>query len=98
MQRNTVNHRAQFMPAYDSRNRRVRGLCVRNDRFYAQLWIDLGNGKKSARRLPLLDENNEPIRSLGPARDALISVLESRRKNSLPTRGRKPTFTEFADQ
>jgi integrase len=98
MQRSTVNHRAQFMPAYDSRNRRVRGLCVRNNRFYAQLWIDTGNGKKSARRLALLDENNEPIRSLAPARDALISLLESRRKNSLPTRGHKPTFAAFADQ
>jgi integrase len=98
MQRSTVSHRAQFMPAYDSRNRRVRGLCVRNNRFYAQLWIDTGNGKKSARRLALLDANNEPIRSLASARDALISVLESRRKNSLPTRGRKPTFAAFADQ
>ena len=86
------------MPAFDSRNRRVRGLCVRNDRFYAQLWIDTGNGRKSARRLPLLDVNNKPIRSLAEAKDALVSLLESRRKNSLPARGRKPRFDAFSGQ
>ena len=98
MQRNTINHRAQFMPAFDSRNRRVRGLCIRNDRFYAQLWIDLGNGRKSARRLPLLDEDKGPIRSLAQAKDALVSLLESRKRNTLPARGRKPRFDVFAAQ
>jgi len=44
-QRNLANHRSQFIAARDSRNRRVPGLYVRNDRSYAQLWVDLGNGK-----------------------------------------------------
>jgi hypothetical protein len=42
----------------------VRGLCIRNGSYYGQLWIDLGNGKKSARRFPLKDEQEQPIRSL----------------------------------
>src|SRR5438874_1199650 len=98
MQRNAPSHAPQFMPALDSRNRRVPGLCLRNGRYYAQLWIDLGNGKKSARRLPLIDENNEPIRSLAGAKDALVSLRENRRRNTLPQRGRRPSFAAFAAQ
>jgi integrase len=98
MQRNTLNHRPQFMPALDSRNRRVAGLCTRNGRYYAQLWLDLGNGRKSARRLPLIDENNQPIRSLAQAKDALNSLREKRKRNTLPQRGRRPTFADFATQ
>jgi integrase len=98
MERNTSNHGPQFIPAVDSRNRRVPGLCLRNGRYYAQLWIDLGNGRKSARRLPLVDENKEPIRSLASAKDALISQREQRKQNTLPQRGSRPTFTAFAAQ
>jgi len=98
MQGNTSNHRPQFIPALDSRNRRVPGLCTRNGRYYAQLWIDLGNGKKSARRLPLTDEGKEPIRSLAGAKDALVSLRENRKRNMLPQRGRRPTFATFAAQ
>jgi integrase len=98
MQRNTLNHREQFMPAVDSRNRRVPALCTRNGRYYAQLWVDLGNGRKSARRLPLIDDNKEPIRSLAEAKNALISLREHRKQNTLPQRGRRPTFAAFATQ
>jgi hypothetical protein len=45
------------MPVRDSRNRLVRGLYQRNGRYYAQLWVDRGYGKKSARRFPLLDKH-----------------------------------------
>jgi len=41
------------MPVRDSRNRRGRGLYQRNGRYYAQLWVDRGYGKKSARRFPV---------------------------------------------
>jgi integrase len=98
MQRNSLDHPPQFIAARDSRNRRVAGLCTRNGRYYAHLWIDLGNGRKSARRLPLLDENKEPIRSLAEAKDALISLREKRKQNALPQRGRRPTFATFAAQ
>jgi integrase len=73
-------------------------LCTRNGRYYAHLWIDLGNGRKSARRLPLLSEDKEPIRSLAEAKDALISLREKRKQNALPQRGRRPSFAAFAAQ
>jgi hypothetical protein len=52
------NHFAKFMPVRDSRNRRVRGLYQRNGRYYAQLWVDCGYGKKSPRRFPLFTPDN----------------------------------------
>jgi hypothetical protein len=51
-----TDHRPKFIPARDSRNRRIPGLIVRNNRYYAQLWVDVGNGKKVARRFPLKDD------------------------------------------
>ena len=95
-QRNPVNHRSQFIAVRDSRNRRVPGLYVRNNRYYAQLWVDLGNEKKSARRFPLRDEKGEPVRSLLAAKDAVRSLLESRKRNALPKTGTRPMFATFA--
>ena len=95
-QRKLANHRSQFIAARDSRNRRVPGLYVRNDRYYAQLWVDLGNGRKSARRFPLRDEEGQPVRSLLAAKDAVLSLRESRKKNALPKTGLKPAFSNFA--
>ena len=65
------SHRVQFIPARDSRNRRIPGLYQRNGRYYAQLWIDKGDGTKTARKMPLLDDADKPITTLVAARDAL---------------------------
>ncbi len=97
-QRKLANHRLQFIAARDSRNRRVPGLYVRNNRYYAQLWVDLGNGRKSARRFPLRDADGQPVRSLLAAKDAVLSLRESRKKNELPKTGTRPTFANFAQE
>ena len=89
------NHRAQFIPARDSRNRRIPGLYIRGRRYYAQLWVDLGNGKKAARRFPLQDGDNQPVRTLSAAREALEIKRHERRQNHLPTPGRKPLFADY---
>src|SRR5260370_41516323 len=89
------NHSAQFIPARDSRNRRIPGLYVRGGRYYAQLWVDLGNGKKAARRFPLRDGENQPVRTLATAREALEIKRHERRENQLPSVGRKPLFADY---
>jgi integrase len=94
---NERNHGAQFMPARDSRNRRVPGLYVRNGRYYCQLWVDLGNGKKGPRRLPLLDGDNQPVHSLAAAREALEIKRHERRENKLASTGRKPLFADYCE-
>src|SRR5438445_1212130 len=89
------NHRAQFIAARDSRNRRVPGLYVRGGRFYAQLWVDLGNGKKAPRRFPLRDGDNRPVCTVSAAREALEIKRHERRENHLPIPGRKPLFADY---
>ena len=93
----TNNHRAQFTPARDSRNRRVRGLYIRNGRFYCQLWVDRGDGRKTARRFPLFNSENLPARTLNEAKEALEIKRNDRREEKLPTPGRKPNFLDYSE-
>jgi integrase len=87
--------RFQFIAARDSRNRRIPGLYLRNHRYYARLWVDLGNGRKAARRFPLKNGENQPVRTLRAAREALDIKRNERRENELPTPGRKPLFADY---
>lgn len=91
------NHFAKFIPVRDSRNRRVRGLYQRNGRYYAQLWVDRGYGKKSARRFPLFTSDNLPVRTLQEAKEALEVKRHERREDALPTIGHKPIFGDYCD-
>lgn len=92
----TRKHRGQFIAARDSRNCRVPGLYIRNGRFYAVLWSDRGDGQKTARRFPLFDERDAPIRTLSSAKSALITLRENNQQNTLPQAGRKPRFDVFS--
>jgi len=91
------NHFAKFMPVRDSRNHRIRGLYQRNGRYYAQLWVDRGHGKKSARRFPLFTPDNLPARTLQEAKEALEVKRHERREDALPLFGRKPIFGDYCD-
>lgn len=79
----------------DSRNRRVPGLYQRNSRYYCQLWVDLGNGRKAARRFPLLNDEGAPVTGLNEAKEALEVKRHERREKALPTLGRKPLFRDY---
>jgi integrase len=92
---NLVDHRAQFIPARDSRNRRISGLYLRNNRYYAQLWVEARNGKKAPRRFALKNGDNEPVRTLNEAKEALEIKRHQRREDKLPTIGRKPSFADY---
>jgi integrase len=87
--------RAQFIPVQDSRNRRIPGLYVRGKRYYAQLWVDVGKGKKTARRFALKDSDYRPVHSLQAAKTALVVKRHERRENELPPPGRKPLFADY---
>ena len=91
------NHFAQFIPVRDSRNRRVRGLYQRNGRYYAQLWVDRGYGKKAPRRFPLFTSDNLPTRTLQEAKEALEVKRHERREDALPILGHKPIFGDYCD-
>jgi len=93
-----MKHGAQFMAVRDSRKRRIPGLFTRNGRFYALLWADRGDGRKTARRFPLMDEHDQPVANLTEAKDALEKLRGDRRENKLPQGGRKPGFDSYADE
>jgi integrase len=90
-----MSHRTQFIAARDSRNRRIPSLYIRGSRYYAQLWIDTGNGKKTSRRFPLRDADNQAVRNISAAREALEIKRHERRENQLPTIGRKPLLRDY---
>jgi integrase len=90
-------HAGQFMQVRDSRKRRVSGIYTRNGRYYGLLWADRGDGKKTSRRFPLL-KDNDPVRSLVEAKEALEILKNNRRHNALPQAGRKPAFEVFATE
>jgi integrase len=92
---NLASHRAKFIPARDSRNRRIPGVYIRGNRFYAQLWTDAGNGKKAPRRFALKNGDDKPVRTLNEAKEALVIKRNDRREGRLPTIGRKPSFTDY---
>jgi hypothetical protein len=96
-QRKATNHVAQFIPARDSRNRRVPGRYIRNHRFYCQLWVDRGDGRKSVRRFPLFTSKNLPARTLQEAKEALEIKRNDRREDKLPIAGRKPNFLDYGE-
>src|SRR2546423_10403356 len=90
-----TTHVANFTAVRDSRNRRVPALYQRNGRYYCQLWVDLGNGKKAPRRFPLVTTENLPARNLQEAKEALERKRHERREHLLPALGRKPLLTAF---
>jgi len=81
-----VNHKFRFTPARDSRKRKVRGLWIRNGRYYLQMRVE---GEKSARKIPLQAQNLEAaikeIREKQSAKD----------KGELPAAGLKPKFADY---
>ena len=93
----TTKHRPSFTTVRDSRNRRVPGLYIRNGRYYAQLWADRGDGKKTARRFPLVTADKVPVQNLIEAKESMEVLRSVRRQNELPKAGRKPTFSDYAE-
>jgi integrase len=81
-----VNHKFRFTPVRDSRKRKVRGLWIRNGRYYLQMRVE---GEKSARKIPLQSQNLEAaikeIREKQSAKD----------KGELPAAGLKPKFADY---
>ena len=79
-----------FLAVLDSRKRKIPGLWQRGGRYYAQLRVDLGNGRTAPRRKPLEASN------LDEAKAALESVRTERRGGKLPRSGHRPRFEDFA--
>jgi hypothetical protein len=81
-----TSHAARFLPAFDSRKRKIRGLWQRGTRYYAQLRVD---GKP--KRIPLIADNLDVAR-------AELEKTHKNREGKLPTPGYRPQFAVFASE
>jgi integrase len=81
---------ANFIAARDSRNRKVRGLWIRGNRYYLQYRLP---GERSARKVPLF-KDGRPAANLSEALESRDEILYARRHGvSMPARGRKPLLS-----
>ena len=86
-------HDAQYQKVCDERKRPIRGLWVRNGRYYAQLTVeDEHTGQKQVRRVPL-----EGATTPAQANQKFEELRVNRRKGRLPVLKLTPKFSEFAD-
>ena len=86
LQETNVSHKYRFSSARDARNRKVRGLWKRGDRYYAQVRV---SGEKSARKIPLV------AKTLTEAKEEMVKERTKAREGSLPKGGVKPKFEDY---
>jgi integrase len=80
----------------DGRKQPIRGLWVRNGRFYAQITCEDGNtGEKKTRRVSLLDKDEKPVSTVPQAVEALNRLRTKRSDNVLPVLTRTPKFADY---
>jgi len=80
-----------YQKALDARKQPIRGLWVRNDRYYARVAVeDPNTGKKTVRRVPL-----EGATTVADALKELRKLLTKREDNALPVLKRTPKLEEY---
>ncbi len=84
---NVTSHRLRFNSARDARNRKVRGLWIRGERYYAQMRVP---GEKSARKIPLVAQ------TLADAKVEMARRRVEAREGALPKGGVKPSLADHA--
>jgi integrase len=91
-----IQRSARYTKVLDGRKQPIRGLWMRNERFYAQLTIeDHATGRKAVRRVPLLDEaTKKPTATAAEAVKAMERLKVQREDNALPVLKRTPKFSE----
>jgi integrase len=92
-------HGATFAKVVDGRKHPIRGLWVRNGRFYAQLKVENAiTGVKKTRRVPLIDREGNAVGTAAQAVAELKRLQTQRSDNTLPVLARTAKFSEYAKQ
>jgi hypothetical protein len=82
----TTKSHLRFTHAKDARKRKVRGLWVRGERYYAQVRVP---GEKSARKIPL------EAKTLTDAKEEMAKRRTAAREGELPKGGVKPRLEDY---
>jgi len=93
------SHRGDtFAKVLDGRKQPIRGLWIRNGRYYARLSIeDSTNGLKTVRRVPLVNNEGSAVETRAQAKAELARLRTQRTDDALPVLGLTPTFADYAD-
>jgi integrase len=92
------SHSPTFAKVLNGSKRPIRGLWIRNGRYYAQLRVeDLQTGIKKTRRIPLLDKDGQAGQSLAEAQVELRELLSKRHNNKLPMLRENPKLDDYAE-
>src|ERR1022692_4446590 len=95
--KNTKSHAPRFSKVFDGRKQPIRGLWIRNGRYYAQIAIECPEtGAKKVRRVALEDEQGAPVQTRAEAEKALSRKRNRRDDGQLQMAiGRVPGFSAY---
>jgi integrase len=90
------SHASSFAKVVDGRKQDIRGLWVRNGRYYARLaFEDPKTGNKKVRRVALMDKDKQAVQSVAQAVEALNRLKVNRSDSNLPVLHRCPRFSDY---
>jgi integrase len=91
------SHVPTFSKVLDGRKQPIRGLWVRNGRYYARLSVENNViGEKAVRRIPLVDKDGKPVGTVSQAVAELKRLETKRADNTLPVLKMTPKFADYA--
>ena len=97
VQAKRARHAGSFAKARDGRKQPIRGLWIRNGRFYARLSVETGDGGKKLNWVSLLNPEGNAVETVPQAIAELARLRTQRADDSLPVLGRTPIFSDYAD-
>ena len=90
------SHGPNFAKVFNARKQPIRGLWVRNGRYYAQLKVeDRQTGLRMTRRILLVDREARPVETAVQAVGELERLMTQRRDNDLPVLLQNPKLSEY---
>jgi integrase len=90
------SHISNFAKVLDGRKQPIRGLWVRNGRYYAQLKVENPvTGLKRTKRVPLNDKEGNRVQTAAQAVAELKRLQTQRSDNQLPVLGRTPKLSDY---
>jgi integrase len=90
------SHASKFTKVKDGRKQPVRGLWVRNGRYYARLNVENPvTGAKRTKWVPLVDKDQNPVQTVSQAIAELHRLQTRRADDNLPKVGRTPKFADY---